>query len=386
MGSFLASSGRVILMTGKVNISFEDIEANFAPPIKETGKYGTLDLAEPLDACSPLTNKIISNTNKWRHHFALIVRGGCSFEDKVRIAQDAGFKAAIVYNNDGSNLVAMSGNSATIKIHAVFISRASGETLAKYAGANDVQLWLSPVDENSAWSIMLMSFISLLAMSAVLATCFFVRRNRIGRERPRFPRVREFHGLSSRLVQAMPSLIFTAAIEDNCTSQTCAICLEDYSVGERLRILPCCHKFHASCVDTWLTSWRTFCPVCKQDVRATPGGPPASESTPLLSSASSYSILSSSSRSSFASTSALPYDSLAPSSQGSVDLSQRSDQAYFLSVNSLGHDSSNQPRGYLSPPYVPSVGSTSRQPGHLDYCESTGSFSPFASTNSLPGC
>jgi len=136
----------------------------------------------------------------------------------------------------------VAGNSAGIRIHAVFVSKASGEILKKYAGLTNVEIWLIPTFENSAWSIMAISFISLLAMSAVLATCFFVRKHRIRRERPRASLVREFHGMSSRLVKAMPSLVFTSVLEDNCTSRTCAICLEDYCVGEKLRILPCCHS------------------------------------------------------------------------------------------------------------------------------------------------
>lgn len=136
----------------------------------------------------------------------------------------------------------MAGNSAGVQIPAVFVSRVSGERLTKYAGDIDVEVWIIPSFENSAWSIMAISFISLLAMSAVLATCFFVRRHRIRRDRPRASRVREFHGMSSRLVKAMPSLIFTSVLEDNCTSVTCAICLEDYIVGDKLRILPCRHS------------------------------------------------------------------------------------------------------------------------------------------------
>lgn len=136
----------------------------------------------------------------------------------------------------------MSGNSAGIKIHAVFVSKASGMILQKYSGSTEMELWIIPSFENSAWSIMAISFISLLAMSAVLATCFFVRRHRIRRQRPRVSHVQEFHGMSSRLVKAMPSLIFTTVLEDNCTSRTCAICLEDYNVGEKLRILPCRHS------------------------------------------------------------------------------------------------------------------------------------------------
>nr|GMD51060.1 receptor homology region, transmembrane domain-and RING domain-containing protein 2 [Ipomoea batatas] len=50
-------------------------------------------------------------------------------------------------------------------------------------------------------------------------------------------------------------------------------------------------EFHAMCVDAWLTSWRTFCPVCKRDARTSTRDPPASESTPLLSSSVSLSSL-----------------------------------------------------------------------------------------------
>ncbi|XP_045826692.1 receptor homology region, transmembrane domain- and RING domain-containing protein 2-like [Trifolium pratense] len=48
---------------------------------------------------------------------------------------------------------------------------------------------------------------------------------------------------------------------------TCAICLEDCCVGEKLRILPCCHQFRATCVDSWFNLWRTISPVSKRDAR-----------------------------------------------------------------------------------------------------------------------
>lgn len=138
--------------------------------------------------------------------------------------------------------VTVAGSSSGIHIYAVFISKASGEVLKKYSGQPGAELWIISTYENSAWSIMAISFMSLLAMSAVLATCFFLRRHQIRRDRGQIPRAREFHGMSSQLVKAMPSLIFTRVQEDNCTSSTCAICLEDYSVGEKLRVLPCRHS------------------------------------------------------------------------------------------------------------------------------------------------
>uniref|UniRef100_A0A0V0IKQ8 Putative ovule protein n=1 Tax=Solanum chacoense TaxID=4108 RepID=A0A0V0IKQ8_SOLCH len=424
------ATGSVILIGNNSTLSFEDIEANFAPSVRGSGKCGTLYVAEPLDACLTLTNKVEPVKNSTHDLFLLIIRGGgCSFEDKVRQAQAAGFKAAIIYNDEYGDLVAMAGNSAGVQIPAVFVSRVSGERLTKYAGDIDVEIWIIPSFENSAWSIMAISFISLLAMSAVLATCFFVRRHRIRRDRPRSSRVREFHGMSSRLVKAMPSLIFTSVLEDNCTSVTCAICLEDYIVGDKLRILPCRHKFHAMCVDAWLTSWRTFCPVCKRDARTSNGEPPASESTPLLSSSLASLSSLSSLRSSVASSSAIQIGqgaSRSPSvsrplsisstpynhqslqsyhqsphlsiSRSSLDLqnasSQRSRASYLISPHSLGYPSLSPLNSRYMSPYIPSpgnasssyIGSSSRHPNPLRHSESTTSFSPFASAQSLPGC
>lgn len=77
-----------------------------APSVKGSGIYGTLYVAEPLDACSPLTNKIDTKMNDTRYPFALIIRGVCSFDEKVRRAQVVGFKAAIVYDNEDGDLVA----------------------------------------------------------------------------------------------------------------------------------------------------------------------------------------------------------------------------------------------------------------------------------------
>ncbi|KAJ4966056.1 hypothetical protein NE237_017905 [Protea cynaroides] len=419
------ATANVVLIGDNVIRSYDDIEANFAPIVKGSGECGTLYVAEPYDACSPLINKVDTSQGA-NDSFALIIRGGCTFEEKVKIAQNAGFKAAIIHNNEDGALIAMAGDSAGINIHAVFISKASGEALKKNAGLPNMELWIIPSFENSAWSIMLISFVSLLAMSVVLATCFFVRRRRVRRERSQAPRVPEFHGMSSRLVKAMPSLTFTSVLEDNCTSMTCAICLDDYSVGDKLRILPCRHKFHAICVDSWLTSWRTFCPVCKRDARTSTGKPPASECTPLLSpGASSFGL--SSAGSSYASSSAIqiaPTSSRSPSvsrvhslagtplpqsfrsygnlpalsaSRSSVDLrnasSHRSRASHLVSPHSFGYPSVS-PLGsrYISP-YLPSptnaspgyIGSSRRQPNVLHCSESAASFSPFASSPSYIG-
>jgi len=46
------------------------------------------------------------------------------------------------------------------------------------------------------------------------------------------------------------------------TNDSCAICLADYKVGDKLTPLPCFHKFHKKCVNKWL-ELKSDCPVCK---------------------------------------------------------------------------------------------------------------------------
>jgi len=49
-------------------------------------------------------------------------------------------------------------------------------------------------------------------------------------------------------------------------SMTCAICHDDFAIGESLRTLPCQHTYHASCVGHWLRI-KAACPLCNARVR-----------------------------------------------------------------------------------------------------------------------
>lgn len=56
-----------------------------------------------------------------------------------------------------------------------------------------------------------------------------------------------------------------AAFRDSASSCSsapiCAICLEEFSEGQELRIISCSHEFHRECVDPWLQQHHT-CPLC----------------------------------------------------------------------------------------------------------------------------
>ncbi|XP_008948467.1 PREDICTED: RING finger protein 150-like, partial [Merops nubicus] len=53
----------------------------------------------------------------------------------------------------------------------------------------------------------------------------------------------------------------------------CAVCIEGYKPNDVVRILPCRHLFHKSCVDPWLLDHRT-CPMCKMNILKALGIPP----------------------------------------------------------------------------------------------------------------
>ena len=68
--------------------------------ISGAGFVGLLATANSLNACLPL--KMAELKEPKFPAFLLIERGGCSFVTKVQYAQDAGYAAAIVFDNEDS--------------------------------------------------------------------------------------------------------------------------------------------------------------------------------------------------------------------------------------------------------------------------------------------
>lgn len=270
-----STSATVLLLVNTSTFTFDSREASFAPHVKGSGVSGSITFGNPADACSSLD--LSSST------FLLTMRGNCSFEAKARFAQDAGFAAVIIYNNEsGSDLLTMTGSSEGISVHAVFVTRQAGETMAEYTDDASAEVCILATYENVVWSVVIFSLISLLAVSAVLITWYIVKRHR-ERRFGRFSRRDEPCLMSLRIVQAMPSMTYRVVGNEKAAQEACVICLEDYINGEPLRILPCSHRFHCSCVDVWLTMWRAVCPICKRDARYEFPDLQVSERTPLLS-------------------------------------------------------------------------------------------------------
>ncbi|ADM11791.1 zinc finger domain-containing ubiquitin ligase [Encephalitozoon intestinalis ATCC 50506] len=43
----------------------------------------------------------------------------------------------------------------------------------------------------------------------------------------------------------------------------CTICMSNFSTNQKLRVLPCDHRFHVGCVDKWLLGHSNKCPICR---------------------------------------------------------------------------------------------------------------------------
>ncbi|PVU87614.1 hypothetical protein BB559_005965 [Furculomyces boomerangus] len=51
----------------------------------------------------------------------------------------------------------------------------------------------------------------------------------------------------------------------------CPICLDEMSTGEKVRLLPCGHKYHVRCIDNWLLTRSVLCPYCKLNIKTALG-------------------------------------------------------------------------------------------------------------------
>ncbi|AZA79979.1 T9SS C-terminal target domain-containing protein [Chryseobacterium sp. G0186] len=106
--------------------------AQFGAPLPMAGISGDVMLSSVLDGCTALPAG--SLTEK----IGLVERGNCAFAIKTKNLQNAGAKAAIIYNNavNGANLSNMSGDDPTITISSVLITNAEGEYIKTQLAAN----------------------------------------------------------------------------------------------------------------------------------------------------------------------------------------------------------------------------------------------------------
>lgn len=71
---------------------------------------------------------------------------------------------------------------------------------------------------------------------------------------------------AATLVGAPSTLPEGAGADGFTTGLQCVVCMEEFRLGDAVRVLPCRHFFHQSCIDNWLTGASKTCPVDGMEV------------------------------------------------------------------------------------------------------------------------
>ncbi|KAH8420984.1 hypothetical protein KR222_000623 [Zaprionus bogoriensis] len=250
--------GKVLNVTGRlIHISTaEDDSDDFACTPYIRGTRGT-----------PLPEKGVP----W---IALVRRGRCTFEDKVKHVHFYNAAGVIIYNDKQvMQLEKMQIKVKTRNIAAVITYQAIGIDLANTVdkgynvtisiieGRRGVRT-ISSLNRTSVLFVSI-SFIVLMIISLVWLIFYYIQRFRYMQAKDQ--QSRNLCSVTKKAIMKIPTKTGKMTDEKDVDSDCCAICIESYKPADIIRILPCKHEFHKNCIDPWLIEHRT-CPMCKLDV------------------------------------------------------------------------------------------------------------------------
>lgn len=228
-----------------------DLPASFSAKVSSEGLWGHHVFSIPADGCDPLVSPPSGKT--W---FAVIHRTPkCHNIKRALHAQVAGFKAVILYRNTSAALSdkeEMTQRAVTkVKIPVSEVEASCVATLMQYEKDLSTFTVLYGNTSENIWLFLVVGVSGILIVILCSGLMAWLFHNCCGKKKS--------IGLLSRW-KLMKLKVHTYQTGD--VFEACAICIEDYQVGDRLRILPCAHAFHCNCVDVWLTENRKTCPLC----------------------------------------------------------------------------------------------------------------------------
>ena len=149
-------------------------------------------------------------------------------------------------------------------IPSIFITHASGLKLQSYLHHPNITLPLFVVLNSTGEEILrtptfLEMFVTFLQLSVVLWTSvgllfFFSFVAGLFR---RFKRRQAVHNMKS--VQYDPA-------NQELNYSEGPICLEEFTKGDSVKVLPCKHIFHENCAKDWIVDVRGVCPLCRRGI------------------------------------------------------------------------------------------------------------------------
>uniref|UniRef100_H2YE69 RING-type domain-containing protein n=1 Tax=Ciona savignyi TaxID=51511 RepID=H2YE69_CIOSA len=210
---------------------------------------------------------------------ALVSRGNCTFADKIDNAANWNASGIIIYDLEKNDELTTMSHEDSAKIVSVIIKYDLGlkvgnlvllgtpvncliETGKKHSQSSGFQL------ERTSIIFVSVSFMILMLVSLAWLIFYYIQRFRILQAHNRGLRHR--NRLAQRAISQLKCRTLKTNDESLSSDSVCAICIENYKVGDVIRELPCQHLFHKKCVDPWLHNKHT-CPMCKINIIKTTG-------------------------------------------------------------------------------------------------------------------
>jgi len=255
---------------------YEDLPARFGSGLPDEGLVGFLVVADPLTACTPIKPPPDVKPDIEHVHWVALIRRSdshqgeeCTFQQKIQNAMKANFSAAIVFNYKDDVLIPMGGDRDDV-IPSVFVGHTDGAKLmAHYTYEKARGAFVVRLTDNQPFDINAY----LLPFAIVVGICFIIMLGIMIFKCVQDRRRERRHRLPKSSLKKIPTKKFAEG--DEVQWETCCICLDDYVVGDKLRILPCGHAYHMKCIDPWLLKNKRVCPQCRKKVFASGEAPPS---------------------------------------------------------------------------------------------------------------
>ncbi|ALC42820.1 gol [Drosophila busckii] len=205
---------------------------------------------------------------------ALVRRGRCTFEDKVKHVHHYNAAGVIIYNDkqvmqlEKMQIKGKTRNIASVITYqtiglklASTVDKGLNVTLSIIEGRHGMRA-ISSLNRTSVLFVSI-SFIVLMIISLVWLIFYYIQRFRYMQAKDQ--QSRNLCSVTKKAIMKIPTKTGKMTDEKDLDSDCCAICIESYRPSDIIRILPCNHEFHKNCIDPWLIEHRT-CPMCKLDV------------------------------------------------------------------------------------------------------------------------
>jgi len=130
---FLLGCESVVLIENGTKLVIDHHTGNIGPSAGSYEVRGSLMVSDPLNGCNPLPSNCCNDT------IMVMIRGNCTFSEKVSIAQSAGAVGVIISNDDRSEdqfviMARATGDVIDYDIPAVFVLHSVLDQLVSFKG------------------------------------------------------------------------------------------------------------------------------------------------------------------------------------------------------------------------------------------------------------